>query len=123
MSQVTLLLNLAQAEMDDEETAEFTQNLRRDLRNMDEVNDALPVTLDHAPEGSKAMGDLVLGALKLLLDKDNVGSVFDYLKNRLGSKTVELELEANGKKLKLKASSAAEVEAVLQAAQAFVAAE
>jgi hypothetical protein len=44
-----------------------------------------------------------------------------FLGDRLGNKTIELEIEANGKKLKVKASSRQELEAAIEAAQKFVA--
>ncbi len=39
---------------------------------------------------------------------------------RLGSKTIELEAEANGKKVKIKASSRQELEAAVKAIQELV---
>ncbi|MEH2324818.1 MAG: hypothetical protein V7K32_14860 [Nostoc sp.] len=41
----------------------------------------------------------------------NFKKVLGYLSDRLGNKTIELEVEANGKKLKVKASSQKELNA------------
>jgi hypothetical protein len=48
--------------------------------------------------------------------------LLSFLSDRLSHKSIELEVEANGKKLKIIASNQQELTAALEAAQKFVAA-
>lgn len=123
MAEVKMTLNIAESDLDESEIDVFTRRLQNELMDMDEVDKAAPVRTDEAPAGSKAVGDTVLGALKVVFDAGNIGSLFKYLGERVGSKKLELEIEANGKKLKLKAGDADEVRKILKAAQAFAAAD
>jgi len=56
------------------------------------------------------------------VNKENAQKVMGFLFDRIGPKPIELEVEANGKKLKVKASSQAELMAAIEAAQKFIAA-
>ena len=121
MSTVKIILNFTQPNADDAELDGFTRRLQDELRGMDEVEQAVPVRCDEAPPGSKAIGDSVLGVLQVVFNPKNVAGVLGYLGQRLVSKPVlELEIEANGKKLKLKTSADQDVRKILLAAQAFV---
>ncbi|MBD1917707.1 MULTISPECIES: hypothetical protein [Cyanophyceae] len=72
------------------------------------------------PEKSKGFGFL-LGLLQAEVSAANFKGLSQFLGERLLGKTIEMEVEANGKKLKLKASSQAELSAALKVAQEFIA--
>jgi hypothetical protein len=72
------------------------------------------------PEQSKGFGFL-LGLLQAEVSAANFKALSQFLGERLLGKTIEMEVEANGKKLKLKASSQAELFAALKVAQEFIA--
>jgi len=72
------------------------------------------------PETSKGFGFL-LGLFQAEVSAANFRALSQFLGERLSGKTIEMEVEANGRKLKLKASSQAELSAALKAAQEFIA--
>jgi hypothetical protein len=51
---------------------------------------------------------------------DNAKKLFGYLRERLGSKSIEFTVEANGKKLAVKASSREELDYAIKAATDFI---
>ena len=56
------------------------------------------------------------------INMTNAKKLVGFLGDRLGGKPIELSVEANGKKLTVKAHSREELEAAIKAAQDFVAA-
>ncbi|MBD6617101.1 hypothetical protein FNW02_14970 [Komarekiella sp. 'clone 1'] len=120
-SNVKLTIALDNPDLDAEEQEEETRNLLREIRNLD-VESAELVAVTETPKGSKALGGFLLGVLQAEVSLANFKKVLGFVGDRLGNKTIELEIEANGKKLKVKASSREELTAAIQQAQNFVAA-
>ena len=109
-------------DLDSEELDEQAQRLIAELKQMDEV-DAVDRVLDpNPPEGNKAIGGMLIGLLTAEVSVGNAQKLMGFLGDRLGGKPIELEVEANGKKLTVKAHSREELEAAIKAAQDFVAA-
>ncbi|HEY9609177.1 hypothetical protein, partial [Allocoleopsis sp.] len=97
------------------------ENLLEQLKEINEVEYAELVAVESAPRGSKALGGFLLGVLTAEINPANIKALMGFLSDRLLGKTVEMEVEANGKKLKVKATNQAELMAAIQAAQDFVA--
>ncbi|KAM3104278.1 hypothetical protein ACKFKH_27140 [Phormidesmis sp. 146-20] len=108
--------------LDSEELEEQAQNLLAQMKDLDEIETVDRVLDPNPPEGNKAVGAILVGLLTAQVNKGNAQKVMGFLSDRLGNKPIELEVEANGKKLKVKASSQAELMAAIEAAQKFVAA-
>lgn len=109
-------------DLDSEERDEQAQRLMAELKQMDEV-DAVDRVLDpNPPEGNKAIGGMLIGLLTAEVSVGNAQKLMGFLGDRLGGKPIELAVEANGKKLTVKAHSREELEAAIKAAQDFVAA-
>ena len=108
-------------ELDDEEREEEAQRLMSQMRDLDDV-EVSRVMDPNPPEGNKALGGMLVGILTAEVSAANAKHAFDFLKDRLGGKTIELEVEGNGKKLKVSANSRAELEAAIQQAQAVISA-
>lgn len=104
-----------------EEKDEEAQNLLDQMRGLDEVESVSRVLDLNPPEASKALGGFLVGLLTAEVSSENIKKLMTFLGDRLGNKPIELEVEANGKKLKVKASSQAELAAAIEAAQKFVA--
>lgn len=107
-------------DLDSEEREEEAQKLLNQLRKLDEVEDANRVLDPNPPEDNKALGGFLVGILTAEVNPSNIKSLFGFLRDRLTGKTIELEVEANGKKLAVKARSQAELMAAIKAAQEFV---
>ncbi|MEH2062556.1 MAG: hypothetical protein V7K50_09785 [Nostoc sp.] len=120
MNNVKLTIALSNPDLDAEEQERETRNLLRDIRDLD-VESAELVAVTQTPPGSKAFGVFLLGVLQAEVSLANFKKLLGFLGDRLGNKSIELEVEANGKKLKVKASSREELTAALEAAQRFVA--
>jgi hypothetical protein len=108
-------------DLDLEERDEQAQRLMAELKQMDEVE--VERVLDpNPPEGNKAIGAMLVGLLTAQVSAANAQKLMGFLGDRLGGKPIELAVEANGKKLTVKAHSREELEAAIKAAQDFVAA-
>ncbi|WP_026731743.1 hypothetical protein [Fischerella sp. PCC 9605] len=120
-SNIKLTIALKEPDLEAEELEKQARNLVQELKDIDEVEDASLVAVTETPQGSKALGGFLLGILQAEVSIENCKKLFSFLGDRLGGKPIELEVEANGKKLKVTASSREELMAAIQAAQEFVA--
>jgi hypothetical protein len=121
-SNIKLTINFNDPDLDLEERDEQAQQLMAELRQMDEIESVDRVQDPNPPEGNKAIGGLLVGLLMAEINVANAQKLMGYLGDRLGGKPIELEVEANGKKLKVSAHSREELEAAIAAAQKFIAA-
>ena len=119
-SDVKFTINFNDPDFDEEERDEEVQKLLNQMRDLDEV-DTDRVIDPNPPEGNKALGGFLVGMLTAEVSADNAKRLLGFLGDRLSGKTIELEVEGNGKKLKVSASSRAELEAAIEQAQAFIA--
>lgn len=119
-SNVKVTVFLSETDLDDQELQAEVENLLPQIREVDGVKEADLVEVEEAPRGSKAVSGFLLGMLKAVVDPASVKALFGFLSDRLSGKTIELEVEANGKKLKVKASNKAEFELAIQKAQDFI---
>ena len=92
--------------------------LGEQLREMDEVEKISRVA-EIAPDGSKGLGFLT-GFLMAEVNTGNGKKLLGFLGDRLSGKTIELEVEGNGRKLKVKASSREELEMAIAQAEKFI---
>jgi hypothetical protein len=87
----------------------------KDLGEVESVERVATVT----PEGGKGLGFLP-GWLVAQVNVENGKKVLGFLGNRLAGKSIELEVEGNGRKLKVKASSPEELRLVIAQAEQFI---
>jgi len=120
-SNVKLTIAFNDPDLDAEEQEEQAQRFMAELQQMDEV-EVDRVFDPNLPQGNKAVGAILVGLLTAQVNKENAQKVMAFLGDRLSGKPIGLEVEANGKKLKVKANSREELEAAIAAAQKFAAA-
>lgn len=118
-SNVKLTIALSNPDLDADEQERDTRNLLRDIKELD-VESAELVAVTEIPEGAKSIGGFLVGVLQAEVSLANFKKLLGFLGDRLGNKSIELEVEANGKKLKVKASSREELAAAIEQAQKFV---
>jgi len=106
-------------DLDPDQHEEQAQRFMAELKQMDEV-DVDRVLDPNPPEGNKAIGAMLVGLLTAQVSLPNAQKLMGFLGDRLGGKPIELSVEANGKKLTVKAHSREELEAAIKAAQDFV---
>lgn len=121
-SNVRLTFNFNDPDLTPDERDEQAQRLIAELKDVDEVETVNRVLDPNPPEGNKALGGILVGLLTAEVNAENAKRLFGFLGDRLGGKAIELEVEANGRKLKVKAQSREELEVAIQAAQDFIAA-
>ncbi|MEA5624755.1 hypothetical protein [Nostoc sp. UHCC 0251] len=119
-SNIKLTIALANQDLDAEEQEREARNLLREIKDLD-VESAELVAATEIPEGAKSVGGFLVGVLQAEVSLANFKKLLGFLGDRLGNKTIELEVEANGKKLKVKASSQEELNAAIEQAQKFIA--
>ncbi|QKQ76000.1 hypothetical protein [Nostoc sp. TCL240-02] len=119
-SNVKLTIALSNPDLDAEEQEQETRNLLREIKELD-VESAELVAVTEIPQGAKSVGGFLVGVLQTEVSLANFKKLLGFLGDRLGNKTIELEVEANGKKLKVKASSREELNAAIEQAQKFIA--
>ncbi|MEH2237335.1 hypothetical protein [Nostoc sp.] len=118
-SNVKLTIALSNPDLDAEEQERETRNLLREIKDLD-VESAELVVVTEIPKEAKSVGGFLVGVLQTEVSLANFKKLLGFLGDRLGNKTIELEVEANGKKLKVKASSQKELAAAIEQAQKFV---
>ncbi|MEL6400929.1 MAG: hypothetical protein AAFR26_17955 [Cyanobacteria bacterium J06626_4] len=114
---VRISFNDPELDLDERETE--IQKLLPQLIALDEVDDVGRIDDPAPPESSKGFGFL-LGLLQAEVSVENFKALGGFLSDRLSGKAIEMEVEANGKRLKVTASSQAELTAAIQAAQDFI---
>lgn len=122
-SKVKLTIALSDPDLDAEELDRDTRKLLQEMNELDEVEQASLVKVEKAPKESKALAGILLGILQAEVSIDNILKVLGFIGDREKGKTIEMELEADGRKLKLKASNQKDLVAAIQAAQEFITAK
>lgn len=117
---VKLTITFVDPALDNEEKDEEVQKLLAQMKDLDEVEAVERVINADAPEGTKSVTGWVVAQLITFVKPENVKQVWGFLSDRLANKVIELEAEANGKKVKIKASSPQELEPVVKAIQELV---
>jgi len=94
--------------------------LLSDLREVDDIEEVSLVPDLNPPERNKTEGGFLIGLLTAEVNFKNIKSVFHFLENRLSGKPIDLEVEANGKRLKVSARNPEELRIAIEEAQKFV---
>jgi hypothetical protein len=118
-SNFRLTIGFQDTELSQDEQDGLVVRLMEQLRDLDEVESVGRVP-EVAPDGSKAGLGFLTGLLVAEVNKENGKKLLGFLGDRLSGKTIELEVEGNGKKLKVKASSREELQAAIAEAEKFI---
>lgn len=103
----------------------LTDNLRKEITQFledteDYEGQVSRVRETVAPEYSKGVGGFLVGILTAEISSKNIKSMMNFLGDRLSGKSIELELEAHEKKLKIKVSNQQDLATAIQAAKDFI---
>lgn len=119
-SSVKFTIAFNDPDLDSEEREEQAQSLMTELEQMDELDAVDRLKDPNPPAGNKAGGGVLPGWLIAEVSVANAKKLMGFLGNRLGGKPIELAVEAEGKKLKVKAHSREELDAAIKAAKDFL---
>lgn len=120
---VYLTIHLTDCTMTDEERNDAACRLLQQLKTMDEVNAVHRIADSNQTPVHKALAGTLIGLLSAEATTGNALKVLAFMGDRWGNKPIELEIESNGRKLKITASSREEFAIALKAAQDFIAAQ
>ncbi len=119
---VTLDMRNSEPDLAQEELEALTQRLFQQMSRLDEVEQVNRIPEPNPPEGSKPLdAAFLVGLLTAEVNAKNIKALLDFVWERLSGKPIELKVEANGKKLEVKAYSQQELSAAVEAAQEFLA--
>lgn len=119
-STIKLAIAFNDPDMEPEERDEQAQRLLAELKQVDEVESVERMLDPNPPEGNKSLGGFLVGMLLAEVNPANGKKLLGFLGDRLGGKPIELSVEANGRKLTVKAHSREELEAAIKLAQEFI---
>ena len=111
-------VTIAFTDPDSEQREAEALKLLPQLKAMDEV-ESVERLATATPELGKGLGFLP-GWLVAQVNLENGKKVLGFLGNRLAGKSIELEVEGNGRKLKVKASNPEELRSVIAEAERFI---
>lgn len=119
-SNIKIVISLSDVGLEDKDLQAQTEKLLPQVKEIEGVDRVNLVTVAEAPLGSKALGPFSVGRLKTIVDPNKIKALFEFLGDRMNGKTIELDVEANYKKLKLKVDNQEELVAAIETAQKFV---
>jgi hypothetical protein len=119
---VTIDLRNSEPDLAQEELETLTQRLFEQMGKLDEVEQVNRLSDPNPPEGSKPLdAAFLIGLLTAEVNAKNIKALLGFIWERLSGKPIELKVEANGRKLEVKAYSQQELSAAIEAAQQFLA--
>ncbi|WP_228035482.1 toll/interleukin-1 receptor domain-containing protein [Oculatella sp. LEGE 06141] len=120
VNHVKVTVAFTDPDIDAEERDEEAQWLFNQLCELEDVESVDRVLDPHPPEGNKAFGGFLAGMVSAEVKPANARSLFGFLGDRPVRSSFEMEIEANGRKMKVKASSPEEVQAAMLLMQQFM---
>lgn len=108
---IELTISFADPDLDPERQEQLTQNLWRQLRDLDGVT-VERVPDPQPPEGSKAMLSFLWGLLKAEVSVSSLKNLFGFLGDRIGNKPIKIKAKfGDGREFEIEASSREELTA------------
>ena len=116
-----VLIRLDDPDLEPDRLQASTELLLQQLREVDEIEEAHLAGSDDLPKGSKSIGGFLIGVLTAEVNLENARNLANFLGEFLfRQRIIEIEVEANSRKLKVKASNKQELVAAIEAAKDFI---
>jgi hypothetical protein len=121
MAAIEIVLAFADSGLDAEELQDSVQGIVPQLREIEGIEGAGLLTIAVPPDGSKAGGGIVPGAIQFLVDNSKILQSVVWVGDRLiNGKTLKLKTKAaNGSEMEVEAKSRADFDHAVQQAIAF----
>ncbi|MGC1310496.1 MAG: hypothetical protein WA885_24965, partial [Phormidesmis sp.] len=107
-------------DLDTEEQDEQAMRLLAELKEMAAVETVGSAVDPAPPEGNKSSGGFVPGVLTGEAEADGFKSVFSYIGDRAAAKNIEMEIERNGRILRVAATNQEDMQTILPLLQQFL---
>ncbi|MBE9070117.1 hypothetical protein IQ260_26090 [Leptolyngbya cf. ectocarpi LEGE 11479] len=121
MQNIKLTIHFDAPQLEADAKERLVENLMLDLKEIDEVESINKVRHPSPPVNSKSLGGFIVGLLTAEVSAKNAKHLLSYLGTRLESKPIELEVESEGRHLKVKAHNREELAFAVKTAQDFIA--
>ena len=119
-SDIQIILDLSNPDLDEETLEQLTQRLRKELLDSDEISNIERVLDPNPPEGNKALGAVLVGLLAAEVNPKNIKSLFGFLGERLGDKAIGYSVPSTEEGLQLMEEVIrCKMEGILQAGSRF----
>jgi hypothetical protein len=102
---VKVKINVADPELDADETDEAARQILTQLKGMDEIESAERIVNPNPPEGNKSLSGFLVGALEAEVQPNHLKSLFGFLGQRARSQPLAIEIEVGDRKIKVTASN------------------
>lgn len=119
-SPITFTITLTNPDLDEEEKDETARYILQEMKEIDAVERVSLAKTEPAPTGSKAITRFGIGMVEAVVQIANIQGFMDFLGDRFREQPIEMEVEANGRKLQIKASNQEDLLAAIKAAADFV---
>ena len=117
---VQVKITLSDPELKNEELQDAVQNLRWELQEVQGITNAELIPLEQAPPNSKGIGGFLLGGLQALVKLKQLKTLINFLSQNLFGQTVKIEVEGNGKKLKLELNRPEDIDKLMPQLENFI---
>lgn len=117
---LNLTITIEDPDLDDEEKDLEARRLLAELKSMDEVEQvSLAASRNETENAKSGVVETLIGILTAEISAKNIKAVLERLEV-YSKRSIEMEIEGNGRKLKLKVNSQRDLEKAIEAAQKFV---
>lgn len=117
---IKLTIEFGDPSLDVEERDREASRLMAELKELEGIEHVGRVLDSDLPARSKSAGQFLVGLLTAEISTENAKSVLRFLHHRLQNKQVEMEVEVDGKRLKVRANSPEGLEHAVEQAQKFI---
>ena len=119
-STAQLIVRINDMALDAEECDREYLRLLHELKHNPDIEGVYPIPISNLPEGSKSALDVVKNVLTAEITPGRLRPVVISLYHRLTRNLISLEVEANGRRLKVTAGSREDLDIAIQHAQRFI---
>jgi hypothetical protein len=121
MAAIEIVLAFADSGLDAEELQDSVQGIVPQLREVEGIDHAGLLTVEASPDGAKAGGGIVPGAIQFLVENSKILQGVGWVGDRLiNGKTLKLKTKAaNGSEMEVEAKSREDFDHAVQQAIAF----
>ncbi len=117
---LVLTLEVTDRSLDDDEREALAQSLYRQLRTAEDDLGDVRRPQAVAPAGAKSAGATLIGVLTVALSAGSLKAFFSHLTERWRGREITIEVEVDGRKVKLTARTTADLVVAYNAAAALI---
>jgi hypothetical protein len=120
MQNAQLTIGLIDDKLDDEEKDTLARRILAEMRKLDEIEQlGLAVKPEQDLDAKSGILETLIGVLTMDISLDNLREVFGCL-NRFSDQTIELEVESEDRRIKIKVRDQSGLEKAFELAQEFL---